>query len=1033
MPSYAQQVAATKLYKQFDHLVNVGEVTAEDVEQLKATVLKITDTIGPHLDRIRDTFEQYTEHDLRHLCNVADLIYKFLPKSNATSTGAAQPTCIQLNALELTLLWLGVLLHDIGMYVQPREKSVICKSTEYSAFLRQEDNRVNAANQSRNNGRELNARIIEDSLFAEFIRRSHACRVRDYLESSPSCKATLHFRDLSLMDDVVRICESHAWGVLESTDARDATKAVRCLDANRNYYGIRVNLQYLACCLRIGDVLDFDRSRTPLSVYEHIDFTEEISKQEWKKHLSVHGWHIDERSVSYSAECEDPVSYLAVHSFLDAVDHELRDCRFLVDETPYEDHLSYSLNLAHVVDRRRVRMKDRRFAAGGFRFQLEYEEILDLLMDKSLYPSPALFIRELLQNSLDACVFQYAIADSVGMGDKYTPRIVFWDNSDDPDDPRITIVDNGVGMSRRIIEHFFMRVGKSYYRSAEFRSEQSRLRDGGRVVGATSQFGIGFLSCFLASNHIEVSTYCYGHQPLHVDITGRSKYFVVQQLDSPQNEVRYLSPDDEHEDGPPQYSGTKITVHLKANWLPSNHTGCDDIVYNTVSTYAVNQSIEVVVYRGSDRRSILPSRWETEPPIDLRFFNGDDGSHWKGAKAVLKPAVVSLSSIASDYELRGSLAQWLLDDGANGVTPARGAFLMNVDSVEVSNEELMFLAEVTSWISRGTALNAVISFLEAELNTNASDNEFVERLGRSGLVKWSSAVIDHNWQSYRVAGFAQQWLDIIPSNRPMVLEALYSNVLVAVNQLTSEGIEWHQDAEVSKLLLEGNIRGIIDARRNKNEFLGLNGLQFSYTLQLSSHGIRLPGGIMPLNIATMDDESSFPAIDYLPDIASARIDIVGLNCPKPAAHRQNIPIERAGGLLDLFGRLLLSNGKRLVEQYGSTPIWNAWFVLLANGRGITDKAKIAEWATIVDFIRLPRIASGRTKQTSLADILADYPRWAPVAVYSNQAFKHITDGVDFSALPFSIPTRSRSSTVEADMTFLREIVNGDALSILSEA
>ncbi|MCH8148671.1 MAG: hypothetical protein IH987_11850, partial [Planctomycetes bacterium] len=117
-------------------------------------------------------------------------------------------------------------------------------------------------------------------------------------------------------------------------------------------------------------------------------------------------------------------------------------------------------------------MKDKRFIAGPFRFQLEYENIMRLLMDKSLYPDPSLFPRELLQNSLDACRHMQALTEFQECRASYKPNIVVWDHSDDADDPRIIFQDNGIGMSLKIVEDYFMRVGRSYYRPPEFDAEK---------------------------------------------------------------------------------------------------------------------------------------------------------------------------------------------------------------------------------------------------------------------------------------------------------------------------------------------------------------------------------------------------------------------------------------------------------------------------------------------------------------------------------------------------------------------------------
>ena len=183
--------------------------------------------------------------------------------------------------------------------------------------------------------------------------------------------------------------------------------------------------------------------------------------------------------MQYVAKCATPEDYVAVHHFLDWVDRELQECTQLVLEYPQSDARRYVLNLAPVVDRHQIRMANPNMVTGAFRFQLEYDRIMQLLMDKSLYPDETLFLRELLQNALDACRYQKAIAQEKGMEDKYIPRITVWDYSavtrgsgGRDDRPRIVFSDNGVGMSLHHVENYFMRVGKS----REFKNSRCELR-----------------------------------------------------------------------------------------------------------------------------------------------------------------------------------------------------------------------------------------------------------------------------------------------------------------------------------------------------------------------------------------------------------------------------------------------------------------------------------------------------------------------------------------------------------------------------
>jgi hypothetical protein len=66
----------------------------------------------------------------------------------------------------------------------------------------------------------------------------------------------------------------------ESNDPAESQKAVSNLASEALFGGAPVNLQCLACCLRLADTMDFDRSCTPPTVFQHLSFTEERSWDE---------------------------------------------------------------------------------------------------------------------------------------------------------------------------------------------------------------------------------------------------------------------------------------------------------------------------------------------------------------------------------------------------------------------------------------------------------------------------------------------------------------------------------------------------------------------------------------------------------------------------------------------------------------------------------------------------------------------------------------------------------------------------------
>lgn len=410
MSLYREKVKQKPLFAEYENLANFEDISEADIDELKGLVLDIADTVGPHLDRVKLTFAQYTEHGLHHLLNIADNIYRFLPKRGADSSQH-----IALNALELTYLWCAILLHDVGMFVSDaNEKQSILDSESYQDFLRHTLDRQEAANQAEDARQTVRAQAIRDAMFAEYIRRRHAERVHDYI--AKHLQGKLSFRSANLSPEIAQLCESHAWNVGEPADPRKPDKCVKALDKKKMIGRTSVNLAYLACCLRLGDILDFDRTRTPISVFNNIHFTEEVSIQEWNKHLSIEGVEITEYRALFDTKCAHPSDYVAVQQFLDWVDREINQCSKVIREFPAEYNERYQLTLSPLVERHNVRMANPLYVAGAFRFQLDYEQIMKLLMDKSLYPDPAMFLRELLQNSLDACRYKKALAEDAGMG-----------------------------------------------------------------------------------------------------------------------------------------------------------------------------------------------------------------------------------------------------------------------------------------------------------------------------------------------------------------------------------------------------------------------------------------------------------------------------------------------------------------------------------------------------------------------------------------------------------------------------------------
>jgi len=177
------------------------------------------------------------------------------------------------------------------------------------------------------------------------------------------------------------------------------------------------------------------------------------------------------------------------------------------------------------------------------RFQLAHDEVRELLMGQSLYGDPALAIRELYQNALDACRYREARLAYL----KYKPRgtesefawegrLIFRQGLENGR-PYIECEDNGIGMGHRELTECFARAGKRFSDMPEFIEEQAEWLRGDPPIRLypNSQFGIGVFSYFMMADELEVETCRLDRKgrpgkQLHVRVSGSGSFFRVREL-----------------------------------------------------------------------------------------------------------------------------------------------------------------------------------------------------------------------------------------------------------------------------------------------------------------------------------------------------------------------------------------------------------------------------------------------------------------------------------------------------------------------
>jgi Histidine kinase-, DNA gyrase B-, and HSP90-like ATPase len=153
------------------------------------------------------------------------------------------------------------------------------------------------------------------------------------------------------------------------------------------------------------------------------------------------------------------------------------------------------------------------------KFVVDTSAALELFAGNRLYADKRVFLRELVQNAVDACnlrkLFDPDVPSSIVIS------LIESEN-------RILIRDNGIGMDRQWLEKYFMNIGISFYRSDEF---SDAVGSSGLSFSFISTFGIGFLSTFLVADRIYIRTRKPSRQGLAITITDFKDYFDIRPLE----------------------------------------------------------------------------------------------------------------------------------------------------------------------------------------------------------------------------------------------------------------------------------------------------------------------------------------------------------------------------------------------------------------------------------------------------------------------------------------------------------------------
>lgn len=699
-------------------------------------VHQVYDSSITYLKDVRRSFPNYTLHDETHVLNVLDAMAGILgDQISRLTTGEAE------------LLILAACLHDLGMvYTDTEAEQCFANKKQIREFLRL-------------NSPELLGCPAEEwpeDIRQWYLRYLHPFRLPEVFKNE-KWKEPLSAWPTEIVPKrcVLAVCQAHG----ETPEEFSANPDIEYLEASD------ADPLFCALLLRLADLLDFDDTRAPKVLYSYVAFNEE-SRTEWEKHQSSGGFRYPASPAAaklpYKAHCTNPGIEHTIRDFLDWVDGELNTCAKLQRKCHRDWQRSFPFPQA--ISREEIESEG--YVSGDFQMTMDQARVMELLTGEQLYSKNDVFIRELLQNSIDATLLRLEMDQDFSMEDA---RIDLWEWNDKDGNIWFRIDDQGNGMTQGMLQRFFLKIGNSYYNSQELRRD---LRDHGQAgdYQSISRFGIGFLSCFLCGTFAEVSTLYFDPKKnaeesdmppsrrtpdygLRLQVTGLEGYFTLKSqakqhlvdgpMPAPDNYEDKAVPDLER-DGYRARPGTSISIKLDPGRLGAIN------LRRTVKEYLC--CAKVPVYYNGERIG----RTYEETMDEVHKLEGE--TFYELTPELREKFDKCFPACAGRYP-KVSVTVVSLDTEENQTLPGLSGVFIKYD---------VWFEESPCWQARGRnyKINAVIGRESSTLSLSTQNTDFSDY-----HLDWDSFIIGHSRQEVKALKEALEKLPCAPASEDELGEA----------------------------------------------------------------------------------------------------------------------------------------------------------------------------------------------------------------------------------------------------------------------
>lgn len=460
------------------------------------------------LETIPLIFPHFSKHNKSHSETILNNIVNVLGKN----------VIEQLSSTDLWLILESAYCHDLGMVITVEMINAALQDGSFLKYFRSvladpfHDMYKYAAFYAIKDGKLVLKQnefslMMYDSvrfLMSDYFRSRHADNSLKAIANTDSVlaldlpKAIVPTRLISMMGAV---CRSHTLNFNE----------VMSLPQVEN--GIATDMahpRFVACLLRLGDILDIDNNRFSDVFMKTISEMPELSQLHKDKHLSITHLRIDSKYIEVNAKCKSPRVAKVTKDWFSWIKEEVNNQTLRWNTIVPDDISCYLPTISHLDIE--IEGYDNLSTIEMPRFTIDVNKALELLQGKNFYKDPFDSIRELLQNAVDSTLLKFyelykdseVIRNGIGKSfldvAKQFPIYVEV-RRDAKGIIQVSISDKGLGISKQQLK-FLSNTGSS----SKNVLKQDIIRNMPMWMRPSGVFGIGFQSIFLLTDRVDIET-----------------------------------------------------------------------------------------------------------------------------------------------------------------------------------------------------------------------------------------------------------------------------------------------------------------------------------------------------------------------------------------------------------------------------------------------------------------------------------------------------------------------------------------------